>query len=256
MPAQAPIAPAVAATPPLPAAHAPTLIALDGVTKAYDEGGATRVVLRDVSLRVAEGEFVAILGRSGSGKSTLLNLVAGIDAPTAGTVSVGGVDLTRLSDRDRTLFRRRTIGFVFQFFNLIPTLSVLENVRLPLELAGRRGRSADDAARALLQDVGLAARVDAFPDRLSGGEQQRVAIARALAADPPLLLADEPTGNLDAETGARVLDLLCRLSGERGRTLLMATHSRAVAARAHRVLAIDGDRLVDALPERVAGLAT
>jgi len=240
----------------LPTAPAPPLIALDGVTKSYQEGGATRVVLRDVTLRVAEGEHVAILGRSGSGKSTLLNLVAGIDAPTEGTIAVGGALLTALSERERTLFRRRTIGFVFQFFNLIPTLSVLENVRLPLELAGQRGRPADDAARALLDQVGLAARADAFPDRLSGGEQQRVAIARALAADPPLLLADEPTGNLDAETGARVLDLLCGLTQAHGRTLLVATHSRAVAARAHRVLAIEGDQVVQAEAERVGALAT
>jgi putative ABC transport system ATP-binding protein len=151
-----------------------------------------------------------------------------------------------MSERERTLFRRRHIGFVYQFFNLIPTLTVLENVRLPLELTGRDVGAASRPALELLAEVGLADRADTFPDRLSGGEQQRVAVARALAAEPPLVLADEPTGNLDVETGERVLDLLCRLTRERGGSLVMATHSRAVAGTADRVLRIVGDRVVPA----------
>jgi putative ABC transport system ATP-binding protein len=188
--------------------------------------------------------MVAIRGRSGSGKSTLLNLVAGIDVATAGEVRVDGTALQKLSSRDRTLFRRSHVGFVFQFFNLIPTLTALENVRLPAELAGVETRAADDRARDLLREVGLLERASDFPDRLSGGEQQRVAIARALVGLPRLLLADEPTGNLDDATGRAVLDLLERLTRGAGRTLVVATHSAAVAARADRVLAIDDGYLV------------
>ncbi|RIL11815.1 ABC transporter ATP-binding protein [bacterium] len=231
----------------------PPIVALRGVAKRYDEAGRPHTVLDDVSLELPEGEVVAILGRSGSGKSTLLNLIAGIDAPTAGVVEVAGVPVNRLSERERTLFRRHTIGFVFQFFNLIPTLTVLENVCLPLELTGR-GPGAPAAALPLLDAVGLADRRDSYPDRLSGGEQQRVAIARALAADPRLVLADEPTGNLDAETGDRVLDLLVRLTRARGRSLIMATHSHAVAAAADRVLRVDGHHVV-AMPAAVPGAA-
>jgi len=224
---------------------APPIVLLERVSKHYDEAGRPRAVLEDVSLSLPEGEFAVLLGRSGSGKSTLLNLLAGIDAPTSGEVHVAGTAITRLSERERTLFRRRTIGFVYQFFNLIPTLSVLENVRLPLELVGRAA-GADARALELLDQVGLADRAAAFPDRLSGGEQQRVAIARALAADPRVVLADEPTGNLDAETGERVLALLCGLTRDRGRSLVMASHSRAVAAMADRVLRLEGTRVVEA----------
>jgi putative ABC transport system ATP-binding protein len=226
------------------------IIELLGVTKVYEEAGREHAVLRDVTLAVPEGELVALLGRSGSGKSTLLNLVAGIDRPTAGEVQVGGCAIDRLSEHERTLFRRRHIGFVYQFFNLIPTLTVLENVRLPLELAGR-GAEAGAVALELLGQVGLAGRPGSFPDRLSGGEQQRVAIARALAADPRLVLADEPTGNLDAETGQQVLALLRQLTRDRGRTLVMATHSHAIAASADRVLRIEGEQVVPATPEAV-----
>jgi putative ABC transport system ATP-binding protein len=219
-----------------------TLVRLLRVTKDYSEGEAPRHVLKDADLEVAEGEFVAIMGRSGSGKSTVLNLVAGLDEPTSGEVQVGGASLSRLSPRGRTLYRRDHVGFVFQFFHLIPTLSVLENVLLPAELAG----GTDSRARAdeLLTRVGLLDRASAFPDRLSGGEQQRVAIARALVRDPRLVLADEPTGNLDDASGADVLDLLEGVTRRTGRTLLLATHSREVAARADRVLAIEGGRLV------------
>jgi putative ABC transport system ATP-binding protein len=221
---------------------APTLT-IQGLSKVYDEAGRAHPVLTDVSLELPAGAFVAILGRSGSGKSTLLNLVAGIDVPSAGDVRVGEVWITRLSERERTLFRRHHIGFVYQFFNLIGTLTVGENVRLPLELTGR-GAEAAQRTEELLELVGLADRADTFPDRLSGGEQQRVAIARALAADPPLVLADEPTGNLDADTGERILELLTSLTRGRGRTLLVATHSRAVAAAADLVLRVEGTHIV------------
>jgi len=220
------------------------LIRLDRVSKDYTEGTKTRVVLREASATVAEGEFVAIRGRSGSGKSTLLNLLAGIDLPTAGDVYVKGVCLNRLSPRARTLFRRDHLGFVFQFFNLIATLTVQENVQLPAELPGGPRGEAARRARALLDQVGLLDRAQDFPDRLSGGEQQRVAIARALVQDPKLLLADEPTGNLDDTTGEAVLGLLDRVTRQAGRTLVLVTHSPLVAARADRVLAIEDGRLV------------
>jgi putative ABC transport system ATP-binding protein len=220
----------------------PELVRLDHVSKDYSEGGERRQVLKDAELRVAEGEFVAIRGRSGSGKSTILNLVAGIDQPTGGDVVVAGTSLCRLSPAERTLFRRDHVGFVFQFFNLIPTLRVLENVLLPAELARQAG--ARVRALELLAAVGLADRAEAYPDRLSGGEQQRVAIARALVRDPRLVLADEPTGNLDDATGASVMALVDSVTRRAGRTLLLATHSREVAALADRVLTIEDGRLV------------
>jgi putative ABC transport system ATP-binding protein len=218
------------------------LVRFDRVSKDYSEGGELRRVLKDAELTVGEGEFVAIRGRSGSGKTTVLNLVAGIDLPTTGEVVVGGHSLGRLSPRERTLFRRDHVGFVFQFFNLIPTLSVLENVMLPAELAGVDG--ARERAQELLRLVDLADRRGAFPDRLSGGEQQRVAIARALMRDPRLVLADEPTGNLDEAAGAAVMELALSATRRAGRTLLLATHSRELAGRADRVLTIEGGRIV------------
>jgi len=218
------------------------LVRFDRVSKGYAEGGESRQVLKDAELSVAAGEFVVIRGRSGSGKSTVLNLVAGIDQPTSGEVVVAGTPLARLPPAGRTLFRRDHLGFVFQFFNLIPTLDVLENVLLPAELAGRAG--ARQRALELLDAVGLGDRPRSFPDRLSGGEQQRVAIARALVCDPSLVLADEPTGNLDDATGAAILELLETATRRAGKTLLLATHSGEVAARADRVLTIEGGRLV------------
>jgi putative ABC transport system ATP-binding protein len=228
------------------------ILRLDCVSKDYHEGGQTRVVLHEASAEMAEGEMVAVRGRSGSGKTTLLNLVAGIDLPSGGEILVDGTVMNRLSARDRTLFRRDHMGFVFQFFNLIPTLTALENVRLPAELAGVGLRVADGRARGLLLEVGLGERADDFPDRLSGGEQQRVAIARALVAGPRLVLADEPTGNLDDATGRAVMDLLERLTRRAGRTLLLATHSAAVAARADRVLVIEEGHLVASRAEAVS----
>jgi putative ABC transport system ATP-binding protein len=213
--------------------------------KTYREGEAERVVLRDVSLTIARGEIVVLVGRSGSGKSTLLNLIAGIDRPTAGNVAVNGTDLTALDEQARTRFRRRHIGFVFQFFNLIPLLTVEENLLLPLDLNGRADAKGVARARALLERVGLAGRGDGFPERLSGGEQQRVAIARALIHEPALVLADEPTGNLDADTAAGVLDLLDTLARETGQTVLMATHSREVMGVADRIFTIERGALVE-----------
>ena len=218
------------------------LVRFDRVTKDYPEGSLTRHVLREADLAVEEGTFVAIRGRSGSGKSTVLNLVAGIDRPTTGEIYVHETCITRLSPRDRTLFRRDHMGFVFQFFNLIPTLTVLENVLLPAELGG--DQAARSRARNLLERVGLADRHDTFPDRLSGGEQQRVAIARALVRDPPLVLADEPTGNLDDATGVAVMELLDAMTRRAGKTLLLVTHSREVAALADRVFTIEDGHLV------------
>jgi putative ABC transport system ATP-binding protein len=218
-------------------------IRLVQLSRSYREGERTRVVLDGASAEFTRGEFVALLGRSGSGKSTLLNLVSGIDRPDAGEVWVGGQELTCLNDQERTLFRRRHIGFVFQFFNLIPTLSVLENVTLPLELNGSPARAARAAAEPLLAAVGLLDRAATAPDKLSGGEQQRVAIARALITDPLLVLADEPTGNLDEATGESVLSLLDRLTRQAGKNLLMVTHSAESAAQADRVFQLHAGKL-------------
>jgi putative ABC transport system ATP-binding protein len=217
-------------------------IALVDVCKSYLEGGQTHAVLANACAQITGGERIAILGPSGSGKSTLLNLVSAIDLPDSGKVLIDGVDIGALSERDRTLFRRERIGFVFQFLNLLPTLTVLENLLLPLELIG--SSDGEDRARSLLAAVDLAARADSFPDRLSGGEQQRVAIARALVHEPGLLLADEPTGNLDEDTGGRVVELLDRLIEEAGATLLVVTHSRELAGRMDRVLLVDHGALV------------
>nr|WP_287904256.1 ABC transporter ATP-binding protein [Chloroflexus sp.] len=204
-----------------------------------------RTVLHDITITVTAGEFVVLLGKSGSGKSTLLNLVSGIDTPTSGTIWVAGQRLDQLSECERTLFRRRSIGFVFQFYNLAPTLTALENVLLPLELNGQRGAAARSAALAMLDAVGLANRAHTYPDRLSGGEQQRVAIARALVHNPDLVLADEPTGNLDSDTGAQVLDLLDRLTRQVGKTLVMVTHSREMIGVADRVLQLRNGRMFE-----------
>lgn len=208
---------------------------IEGLCKHYLEGGKVRKVLTEASLSARRGEIVAILGKSGSGKTTLLNLISGIDRVDCGDVFLGDYRLTGLSENDRTLFRRRSIGFIFQFFNLIPTLTVWENVTLPLELNGRLEREAQQRARELLEEVGLSGREHTYPDRLSGGEQQRVAIARALAHDPLLVLADEPTGNLDDETGRHVLALLERLTRRAGNNMILVTHSEEAASIADRI---------------------
>jgi putative ABC transport system ATP-binding protein len=227
-------------------ADSPTpLLELRDLTKAYEEGNRRRMVLCDANAEIARGEFAVLVGRSGTGKSTLLNLLSGIDQPDSGAVIVDGVSLSTLSERERTLFRRDRIGFVFQFFNLIPTLTVEENLLLPLELKGKILREQREAALHLLEEVGLADRAASYPDRLSGGEQQRVAVARALSHDPLLVLADEPTGNLDLETGLQVLEILDRLTRRAGKTMVMVTHSPEVVGLADRVFRIEDCRLVE-----------
>ena len=219
------------------------LVQVRGLVKTYREGEQDRTVLSGLDLTIAQGAFVVLMGRSGSGKSTLLNCLSGIDVPTRGDVIVGGENLTVLSEKERTLFRRRHIGFIFQSFNLIPTLTVAENVTLPLELSGNADAAAEEKALGVLERIGLTGRADSFPDRLSGGEQQRVAVARALAHDPLLILADEPTGNLDYDTGQQVLGLLSSLLSKTGKTLLVATHDPTLLDRADRVLELQGGQL-------------
>jgi putative ABC transport system ATP-binding protein len=230
----------------------PALVQLRDLTKIYQEGERERTVLRQLNATIADGEFVVLMGRSGAGKSTLLNLISGIDRPTAGDVIVGDTNLTTLSEHERTLFRRRHIGFVFQSFNLIPTLTVEENITLPLELSGEVDAASRERALSVLGEVGLRDRADSFPDRLSGGEQQRIAIARALAHDPLLILTDEPTGNLDYDTGRQVLDLLQRLVREHGKTMLVATHDRSMVRAADRVLTLQSGVLESHVPEELA----
>ncbi len=215
------------------------------LSKSFLEGHQNRVVLRSVSLELCHGESVAILGKSGSGKTTLLNLISGIDKADAGSIFLDNKNLNELDDTRRTLLRRTRIGFIFQFFNLIPTLNVWENVTLPLELVNGMNREGLERARSLLDEVGLIGRLKTFPDRLSGGEQQRVAIARSLVHDPMLVLADEPTGNLDEETGQLVLNLLDRLTRKTGKNLIMVTHSIDAAARVDRILALREGKLVE-----------
>jgi putative ABC transport system ATP-binding protein len=228
------------------------LVEIRDLTRGYVEGGREHPVLRGAAATIRRGELAVLLGRSGSGKSTLLNLLAGIDLPSSGEVVIDGVPLSRLGERQRTLFRRDHIGFVFQFFNLIPTLTVEENLLLPLELKGTLGPAERRAALALLGEVGLAGRAESFPDRLSGGEQQRLAVARALVHDPLLVLADEPTGNLDLETGLQVLELLDRLTRRAGKTMVMVTHSPEVIGLADRVFRIEGCRLAERTSAAVA----
>jgi putative ABC transport system ATP-binding protein len=220
----------------------PPLVRLLNLTKIYGEGARKRIVLDHIDSEFSRGDTIVIRGPSGSGKSTLLNLIAGIDEPTEGSVEIDGSPINALSDRERTLFRRDHIGFVFQFFNLIPTLTVVENVSLPSDLTGSSHRS---HAHELLERVGLIERKDDFPELLSGGEQQRVAVARSLMNDPVLLLADEPTGNLDRTNGDLVLDLLTSLTEELGKSLIVATHSRSVAEHATRCYRIDMGKLVE-----------
>jgi len=222
-------------------------VRLDGLSKGFREGSQIRTVLRNASAEFTRGEFVAVLGKSGSGKSTMLNLISGIDAVDEGDIWVNDQRLTALNDYQRTLFRRQNIGFVFQFFNLIPTLTVWENVLLPLELAGFDRNQARHQAGGLLEAVELLDRRDTFPDRLSGGEQQRVAVARALVHDPLLVLADEPTGNLDEDTGRHVMALLDRLTRRSGRNLILVTHSREAAAFADRILTLRDGNLINGI---------
>lgn len=218
-------------------------VRLTNLSRSFREGDALHAVLQAVDATIVRGETVALQGRSGSGKSTLLNLISGIDAPDEGEVEIDGQVITAMSERDRTLFRRKNIGFVYQAFNLVPTLTVSDNVRLVLELNEIKGADATDRIGALLVQVGLADRAGSYPDVLSGGEQQRVAIARALAHRPSLVLADEPTGNLDDRTADVALQMLDRLVREAGGTMIVATHSARVAAKADRVVELRDGRL-------------
>lgn len=214
--------------------------------RSFTEGGKRHVVLDSLCAEFQTGERVALRGRSGCGKSTLLNLISGIDTPDQGDVEVAGLNITRMSERERTLYRRRHIGFVYQAFNLVPTLSVSDNLRLVLELNDWPEPDASERIESLLQAVELVDRARSFPDVLSGGEQQRVAIARAMIHRPSLVLADEPTGNLDDKTAARVLQLLDQLVQEVGGTMIIATHSATVAANCDRVLELHNGKLVAA----------
>ncbi|MFQ5742621.1 MAG: ABC transporter ATP-binding protein [Acidobacteriota bacterium] len=219
-------------------------VELRDLTKTFTEGDRVHAVFEGLDLAIPKGSFIVLLGRSGTGKSTLLNLICGIDLPDSGEVILDGISITRLSEQQRTLYRRHHIGLVFQFFNLIPTLKVDENLLLPLELKeGSRNANQKRIGR-ILEQIGLVDRASSFPDRLSGGEQQRVAIARALIHEPLLLLADEPTGNLDLDTGRQILELMERLARDRNKTLSLATHSHEVAARADQVYRIRDRRLV------------
>jgi len=222
----------------------PELLELNGVVKHFRRGTEDVVALDGVDLTVAEGEAVALVGPSGSGKSTLLHLAGGLDVPDAGTVRIDGRDLAELTVAERARLRRRDVGFVFQFFHLLPSLSVAENVELPLLLDGRRGRAARAAVADVLERVGVGHRADHLPSELSGGEMQRAAIARAVVGGPRLLLADEPTGNLDSATGRTVLDLLSSLVRDAGTTLVMVTHEEAAAARTGRLVRLLDGHLV------------
>lgn len=222
-----------------------SFLELRSLTKSYREGQSQRPVLRDASLILSKGQFTAIVGKSGSGKTTLLNLISGIDQTDEGAIWLNGQNLTNLNDQQRTLFRRQHIGFVFQFFNLIPTLTVWENVTLPLELNSKANKEGFQQANFLLEGVGLADRQKAYPDQLSGGEQQRVALARALVHDPLLVLADEPTGNLDEDTGLQVMTLLDRLTRRSGKNLVLVTHSQEIAGFADRILHLHEGKFVE-----------
>jgi ABC-type lipoprotein export system ATPase subunit len=214
----------------------PLIIQATGVRKLYDAGAGGVAALRGVDFAVEQGEMVAIMGPSGCGKTTLLNCLSGLDEPTSGDIIIAGTNLKRLSDRQRTAYRARQMGFIFQSFNLLPVLSAVENVELPMLVAGENGRKARRRAMEMLAVVGLADRARHRPAELSGGQQQRVTIARALVNNPAIVWADEPTGNLDGEAAEHVMDLLCKLNREQGQTLVIVTHSPEVGARASRIV--------------------
>jgi putative ABC transport system ATP-binding protein len=223
----------------------PILVEIRNLTKYYRRGGQIIPVLVDINLDVRLGDYLALMGPSGSGKSTLLNLVAGIDKPSGGTIKVGGVDIARLSDADLAAWRAAHVGFIFQFYNLMPVLTAFENIELPLLLAALSRRERRERVEIVLSLVGLTDRADHYPGELSGGQQQRVAIARALITDPTLIVADEPTGDLDRVTGEEILGLLERLNRELGKTILIVTHDPKAAEKAHRIVHLEKGVLVD-----------
>ncbi len=222
-----------------------TLIRLESVTKDYPMGEVIVHALRGIDLEIARGEFIVLLGPSGSGKTTTLNLIGGLDRPTSGRVIVDGEDITQYSEKALTAYRRHKVGFVFQFFNLIPTLTARENIEFALELVEKDKRKVRARADDLLALVGLTERADHFPSQLSGGEQQRVAIARALANRPPVMLCDEPTGNLDVETGRHVLQALRDLNRAEGTTVVLVTHNTAIAPMADRIVRLHNGTIAD-----------
>ena len=222
------------------------MLSVTELCKSYQSGSHHQTIFEGLDLHLDKGEVVALLGASGSGKTTLLNLLSGIDTPDKGRVLINGVDIHAQGEPARTLLRRHQLGFVFQFFNLIPTLTVAENVALPMELIGADDTAIQQRVSDLLQRVGLAQMQDRYPDSLSGGEQQRTAVARALSHRPQILLADEPTGNMDEETGQRVISLLGDLVRDQATTMLIVTHSRAIAAAADRVLQLHQCKLIEA----------
>jgi putative ABC transport system ATP-binding protein len=231
----------------------PPILAARNLTKSLDSGSHRVEILRGIDLEIPAGQFVAIMGASGSGKSTLLGLLAGLDTATSGTIVLDGVDITGLSEDKLALVRGRKIGFVFQSYQLLPTLTAEENVLLPHELSGGDVSSGVSRARSLLESVGLGDRLDHYPVQLSGGEQQRVALARAFMVKPPILMADEPTGNLDSVNGAHVLELLITLNQREGTTLVLVTHDTALAGRADRVVTMrDGLIVADEIRHQAA----
>jgi putative ABC transport system ATP-binding protein len=229
------------------------MIELRGISKTVQSGGQPLTILHPLSLTVPRGQTLAIIGPSGSGKSTLLGLIAGLDAPSSGQILIDGVDITTLDEDTLARLRGEKIGFVFQFFHLVPSLTALENILVPMEIAGRR--DARPRAQVLLDEVGLHDRGHHYPSQLSGGEQQRIAIARALANDPPLILADEPTGNLDSRNGRHILDLLLQAGRARSATLVLVTHDATVAAVADAQLTLRDGRPVDEQTTAVVGAA-
>jgi putative ABC transport system ATP-binding protein len=224
------------------------LVEIEHLTKSYVRGEQVVPVLTDINLVIREGDFVAMMGPSGSGKSTLLNLVAGIDKPDSGRLTVAGEDITQLSDTELADWRARTVGFIFQFYNLMPVLTAFENVELPLQLTALSRAERRERVELLLSMVGLSDRVKHYPNELSGGQQQRVAIARALVTDPLLVIADEPTGDLDRQSAADILGLLERLNSELGKTIVMVTHDPRAAGAAHHLIYLDKGQLTDTAP--------
>jgi putative ABC transport system ATP-binding protein len=230
------------------AADRRALVEIEHLTKSYVRGEQVVPVLTDINLVIREGDFVAMMGPSGSGKSTLLNLVAGIDKPDSGRLAVAGEDITRLDDTQLADWRARTIGFIFQFYNLMPVLTAFENIELPLQLTALTRAERRERVELLLSMVGLADRMKHYPNELSGGQQQRVAIARALVTDPLLIIADEPTGDLDRQSAADILGLLDRLNTELGKTIVMVTHDPRAADAAHHLIYLDKGQLTDTAP--------
>jgi putative ABC transport system ATP-binding protein len=231
-----------------PAGERPLLVEIVGLSKSYVRGDQVVPVLTDINLTIREGDFVALMGPSGSGKSTLLNLIAGIDKPDAGRLAIAGEDITRFDDAALADWRARSVGFVFQFYNLMPVLTAFENVELPLQLTGLSRAERRERVELLLDIVGLTDRMKHYPNELSGGQQQRVAIARALVTDPLLVIADEPTGDLDRRSAADILKLLDRLNVELGKSIVMVTHDPRAAEAAHHLIYLDKGQLTDTAP--------